>query len=201
MKELVLATNNVNKIREIQELVGDNYKLLSLKDIGFNNDIPEYKQTIEENALVKVRYVYEKFKRNCMADDTGLEVEVLNWQPGVYSARFAEITGEVNPGENVSDANIRKLLHLMKGVKNRNARFRTIIALIIEKKEYLFEGVVEGDILREKRGSSGFGYDPVFRPSGYKKTFAEMSLDQKNRISHRAKAIQKLIEFLKPATY
>lgn len=197
MKELVLATNNIHKVREIQELVKDKYKLLSLKDIGFNSDIPEDKQTIEENALEKVRYIHIRLNRNCMADDTALEVEALNRQPGVFSARFAEITGEVNPGENISDANIRKLLNLMKGVKNRNARFRTIIALIIEKKEYLFEGIVEGEILNEKRGSSGFGYDPVFRPSGYKQTFAEMSLDQKNRISHRAIAVQKLVEFLK----
>ena len=197
MKELVLATNNIHKVREIQELVKDKYKLLNLKDIGFNSDIPEDKQTIEENALEKVRYIHTRLKRNCMADDTALEVEALNRQPGVFSARFAEITGEVHPGENISDANIRKLLNLMKGVKNRKACFRTIIALIIETKEYLFEGIVEGEILNEKRGSSGFGYDPVFRPSGYKQTFAEMSTDQKNRISHRAKAVQKLVEFLK----
>jgi len=200
MTELILATHNSKKVREIQELVRDYYKLLSLKDIGFDRDIPEDRQTIEENALQKVRYIHKLFNRNCIGDDTGLEVEVLNGQPGVFSARFAELTGDVKPDENISDANIRKLLDLMKNEKNRNARFRTIIALIINTKEYLFEGIVEGSILNVRRGSFGFGYDPVFQPLGHKQTFAEMSLDQKNRISHRAIAVNKLVEFLKSQT-
>ncbi len=200
MKELVLATNNINKLREIQELIRDHYKLLSLKDIGFERDIPENRQTIEENALLKVRYIHKLFYKDCIADDTGLEVEALNGQPGVFSARFAELTGEVRQDENISDANIRKLLYLMKDIQNRRARFKTIIALIIGTKEYLFEGIVEGQILNVRRGLSGFGYDPVFQPSGYQLTFAEMSLEQKNRISHRAIAVKKLVEFLKTQT-
>jgi len=197
MKKLVFATHNIDKIKEIQYLVPEKYKLLSLNDIGYEREIPEDQQTIEKNALQKARLIYNLFKVACFADDTALEVEALNGKPGVYSARFATLTEDISEGEKISDANIRKLLNLMNGMKNRKARFRTIIALIINKREYLFEGIVEGNILSERKGSYGFGYDPVFQPSGYDLTFAEMVLDEKNKISHRAIAIKKLVKFLK----
>jgi len=196
MKELVFATRNANKAREIQDLVKGSYKLLSLNDIGFEEDIPENQPTIEQNALQKARYINNLFQIDCFAEDTSLEVEALHGWPGVYSARFAELTNEIINNENISDANIRKLLNLMHEVSNRKARFRTIIALILSGKEYFFEGIVEGNIITERRGSYGFGYDPVFQPSGYQLTFAEMPLNQKNRISHRAMAVNKFVKFL-----
>ncbi len=196
MKELIFATHNIDKIREIQNLLRGRYELLSLDDLGYKKDIPEDQPTIEKNALQKARFIYNLFEVDCFADDTGLEVEALNGKPGVYSARFAELTGEISKGENVSNANIRKLLNLMNEMKNRKARFITIIALVINKKEYLFEGIVEGNIMFERRGTYGFGYDPVFQPSGYDLTFAEMPIDEKNKISHRAMAVKKLVKFL-----
>lgn len=196
MKELIFATHNLNKIREIQHLIGEKFRILSLDDIGYTGEIPENKENIEGNALEKAMKIYELFRADCFADDTGLEVETLNGQPGVISARFADYTGERNPGENISDANIRKLLRLMNGQANRQARFRTIIALILDGKRFLFEGIVNGYILEIKRGINGFGYDPVFQPDGHNQTFAEMTLEQKNSISHRAIAVNKLAEFL-----
>lgn len=187
--EIIFATNNVNKIREIHNLLGNSFHLLSLKDINIDEDIPENETTLEGNAIQKARYIFSVTGMNVFADDTGLEVEALNGRPGVHSARFA--------GENKdSEANIDKLLSLMRTELNRNARFRTVIALIFENKEYLFEGVVKGKIINERRGKEGFGYDPVFIPEGSSFTFAEISIENKNRISHRAKAFEKLREFL-----
>jgi XTP/dITP diphosphohydrolase len=187
--EIVFATNNVNKIKEIRHILGDSFKLLSLHDLGIFEDIPENEPTLEGNAIHKARAVNRMLNKDVFADDTGLEIEALNGQPGVHSARFA--------GENKdSDANIDKALLMMGETENRNARFRTVIALILNGKEYLFEGIVNGRIIKEKRGKAGFGYDPVFIPEGMTKTFAEMSLDEKNRISHRARAFEKLKGFL-----
>lgn len=190
VRELVFATNNAHKLSEVQHLLGDRFRLLSLKDIHLEDEIPEDYDTLEQNALQKARYIFDKSHLNCFADDTGLEVEALNGRPGVFSARYA---GE---GKNPKD-NIKKLLQELNGVKNRKARFRTVIALIIDNQEYLFEGIVNGQIIESERGVDGFGYDPVFLPDGYSLTFAEMMLDQKNLISHRARAVGKLVEFLK----
>ncbi len=189
MKKFVFATNNIHKLREVAAIVGHQIELLSLNDIGCHDDIPETSDTLEGNALLKARYVYERYHTNCFADDTGLEVEALGGAPGVYSARYA---GE---GHN-SEENIKKLLHELEGKDNRKARFRTVFALIINGKEHLFEGIVRGEIIARKRGTSGFGYDPVFVPEGFTQTFAEMSDGQKNKISHRALAVGKLCKFL-----
>lgn len=189
MKKFVFATNNIHKLKEVAAIVGHQIELLSLKDIGCHDDIPETADTLEGNALLKARYVYERYHTNCFADDTGLEVEALGGAPGVYSARYA---GE---GHN-SEENIKKLLHELEGKDNHHARFRTVFALIINGKEHLFEGIVRGEIITRKRGTSGFGYDPVFVPEGFTQTFAEMSEEQKNKISHRALAVGKLCKFL-----
>ena len=187
--ELVFATNNKHKIKEINDLLDDNFTILGLADTGITEDIPEEAETLEENALFKARYVHEKTGLNVFADDTGLEVPSLGGAPGVHSARYA--------GESKSfDDNIEKLLREMKDMTERSARFRTVIALILDGSEYLFEGTVEGEIIMERRGSGGFGYDPVFLASGYDLTFAEIPLSEKNRVSHRAKAMRKLIGFL-----
>jgi XTP/dITP diphosphohydrolase len=187
--EIIFASNNLNKIREIKNVLGNSFTLLSLQDINMNEDIPEDEMTLEGNALHKARHIYKASGMNVFADDTGLEVEALNGRPGVHSARFA--------GENKdSDANINKLLSLLENETNRNARFRTVIALISDGKEYLFEGIVTGTIIKERRGNHGFGYDPVFIPEGKSVTFAEMDLDEKNMISHRARAFEKLKLFL-----
>lgn len=187
--EIVFATNNPNKLKEIRDILGNSFKLLSLTDLKIYEDIPEYEPTLEGNAMHKARVVNRMLNMDVFADDTGLEIEALNGLPGVHSARFA--------GENKdSGANIEKALLMMGECENRNARFRTVIALIFNGKEYLFEGVVNGRIINEKRGNEGFGYDPVFIPEGMTRTFAEMSLDEKNRISHRARAFEKLKEFL-----
>jgi XTP/dITP diphosphohydrolase len=201
--DLVFATNNPNKIREINNLLGDSFNLLSLDDIGFKGEIPETNPTIEENASAKAFFIYEKFLVDCFADDTGLEVEALNNQPGVYSARFAEIDGrkKFNSRKELTEANIEKLLSLLKGLNNRKARFRTVISLVRGGEELRFEGIVEGNIIDEKRGESGFGYDPVFIAEGQNRTFAEISLDEKNRISHRAIAFRKLVDYLKSIDY
>lgn len=187
--ELVFATNNKNKIKEITQLTGGKINLLALSDIGCLEELPETQPAIEGNALQKADHVYKGYGRNCFADDTGLEVYALDMRPGVYSARYA---GE----EKNADDNMNKLLEELKGKNDRRARFRTVIALVIDGKEWLFEGIVEGTIINEKKGSEGFGYDPVFMPDGYDKTFAQMDLDLKNRISHRGIAVRKLVEHL-----
>jgi len=190
MIELVFATNNRHKLNELSKLAGDKFHLLSLKDINCFDDIPETANTLEGNAALKAQYVWEKFGKNCFADDTGLEVDALNGQPGVYSARYA---GE----DQNSEANLSKVLDELADNLNRKARFRTVICLIIEGKEYYFEGIVNGNLLSERQGKEGFGYDPIFVPEGYDKTFAEMDMEVKNKISHRGIATEKLIGFLK----
>lgn len=187
--KLVFATNNRNKIREINNLLGYTFSLLSLADIGLEEDIPENEPTLEGNALEKARYIYKATGNDVFADDTGLETDALNGEPGVHSARFA---GDAKD----SEANIDKLLSLLGTNPDRRARFRTVIALILGGREYLFEGTVEGIILNERRGNNGFGYDPVFLPDGSLRTFAEMDLADKNKISHRARAFAKLNKFL-----
>lgn len=187
---LVFATNNQHKLKEVQHALGDRVELVTLNAVGITEDIPEDFETLQENALQKARYVYSKTGLNCFADDTGLEVEALNWEPGVFSARYA------GDAKNPKD-NIRKLLDNLKGVENRRARFRTVIALILNGQEYLFEGVVWGKIIDQERGSDGFGYDPIFVPDGFTQTFAEMPLELKNQISHRGRAVEELRIFLK----
>lgn len=192
--KLVFATNNRHKLEEIQHLLGSKIKLLSLNDIHCSEEIPEDYFTLEENASQKARYIFDKYNVNCFADDTGLEIEFLKGKPGVLSARYA--------GENKdSQANIDKVLTELKGVNNRKARFRTVIALIINGCETQFEGIVEGTILTERHGDSGFGYDPIFLPDGYNLSFAEMNLNDKNKISHRARAINKLVDFIKKTNW
>ncbi len=187
--KLVFASNNKHKVKEISHILDDKITLLSLADINILEDIPEDEPLIEGNALFKARYVYSATGMNVFADDTGLEIEALNGLPGVHSARFA---GESKD----SSANIAKVLSMLNGIRNRKARFRTVIALILEGREYLFEGTVSGTIIEEKRGDEGFGYDPVFIPDGKELTFAQMTLAEKNTISHRAIAFEKLKEFL-----
>lgn len=187
--ELVFATNNQHKLGEIQNLLGNQIKLLSLKDISFFEEIPEDHDTLKENALQKATYIYDRFKFNCFADDTGLEIDYLKGAPGVFSARYAGLTCS-------SEDNVIKVLTEMNGVENRKARFRTVIALILDGEKYFFEGIVDGEILLENHGVGGFGYDPIFRPLGYDKSFAEMNMDEKNNISHRARATKKLVDFL-----
>lgn len=187
--KLVFSTNNKHKLEEVKKTVGDRFQIVGLKDIGCHEDIEETGDTLEENALIKVRYIKEKYNLDCFGDDTGLEVEVLNGAPGVHSARYA--------GDHDSEANIVKLLAEMAGTENRRARFRTVIALILNGEEHLFEGVIDGTIISERKGSHGFGYDPVFVPNGYDKTFAELGDDIKSEISHRALATKKLCEFLR----
>ena len=189
-RKLVFATNNAHKLEEVAAILGDQVELLSLNDISCQTDIPETAETLEGNALLKTYYNKKNYHLNCFADDTGLEVEALNGAPGVYSARYAG--GEGHDAQ----ANMLKLLHELEGKENRKAQFRTAISLILDGKEYLFEGVIKGEIIKEKRGDSGFGYDPVFMPEGYDRTFAELGNDIKNQISHRALAVQKLCEFL-----
>jgi XTP/dITP diphosphohydrolase len=187
---LVFATNNKHKLQEVRDIVGDRVEVLSLADIGCYDDIPETADTLQGNALIKARHIYEKYGLDCFADDTGLEVEALNGAPGVYSARYA---GE----ECDSEANMRKLLENLTGKTNRNAQFRTVIALIVKGEEMLFNGIVKGAIATEKRGDSGFGYDPVFIPEGHSESFAQMSSEMKNSMSHRFRATQQLGNYLK----
>ncbi len=191
-KSLVFATNNSHKLREIREIAGLDLSIRSLAEIGCTDDIPEDAPTLEGNALAKARFIHQKYGYDCFADDTGLEVEALNGRPGVKSARYA--------GDDcIAGNNIRKLLRELAGVENRRARFRTVIALILDGREMLFEGYVNGTILTEARGGDGFGYDPVFRPDGHKESFAEMPADLKNQISHRGMAMNRLIGYLKQA--
>lgn len=187
--QLVFATNNLNKLKEVQALIPEHIRLLSLKDIGCFEDIPETQNTIEGNAIQKAEYVKKHYGYDCFADDTGLEVEALNGAPGVYSARYA---GEQR---NAND-NTNKLLAELHNKTNRNAQFKTVIALQLNNKQHLFTGVCKGEITTIKHGDKGFGYDPIFKPNGYNRTFAEMDLSLKNKIGHRGKAISQLIQFL-----
>lgn len=187
--KICFATNNSKKIEEVKAALGSAYQIVSLQEIGCQEELPETGDTLDHNAFQKARYVKENYGVDCFADDTGLEVDALDGAPGVYSGRFA--------GEPRSDErNIDLLLSKMLGEKNRSARFRTVIALLLNEQEYSFEGVAEGEILESRVGSGGFGYDPIFRPNGYDKTFAELSLAEKNQISHRGKAVKALINFL-----
>ena len=187
---IVFATNNQHKLSEIRQILGSRVEVLSLKDIGCDVDIPETGSTLEENALQKAQYVYDNYHIDCFADDTGLEVDALGGTPGVYSARYAGGEGHD------SEANMTKLLGELGENNNRRARFRTVIALIQHGEVHEFEGIVNGEIIRERRGGEGFGYDPIFQPDGYDKTFAELGTDIKNQISHRARATAKLCDFL-----
>ncbi|MBM78605.1 MAG: non-canonical purine NTP pyrophosphatase [Crocinitomicaceae bacterium] len=189
MKKIVFATNNLNKLRELRSAVKD-FDIIGLKDLNIFEDIPETGNTLKNNALQKARYIYEKTGLNCFADDTGLEIEALNNNPGVYSARYA--------GDKCSsEDNIQKVLFELTNSTNRNAVFKTVMALIIDGKKYFFEGHIKGMILKKKSGIDGFGYDPIFRPNGFNDSFAEMSIERKNEISHRGIAVRKLIDFLK----
>ena len=186
---LIFATSNQNKVLEIQKILPKKFNIKSLKDLNYFEDVPENETTIEGNAVFKAKYIYEKFNINVFADDTGLEVEALNGEPGVHSARYAGTTRN-------SEKNIKKLLKNLKNIKNRNARFKTVIALIIDNKLHIFSGIVEGYILDSPKGNNGFGYDPIFCPNGFDKSFAELTLKEKNLISHRSLAMKKLIDFI-----
>ncbi|TDO02803.1 non-canonical purine NTP diphosphatase [Sunxiuqinia elliptica] len=188
--ELVFATNNQHKLRELQQILGDEIHLLSLQDIECEEEVPENQETLEGNASEKAFFIYNKYGYNCFADDTGLEIDALNGEPGVYSARYA------GPARDAGD-NMAKVLDKMKEIKLRNARFRTVISLVIDGLENQFEGRVEGAILNEGRGVDGFGYDPIFQPEGFSQSFAEMDANQKNEISHRGRAVRKLVDYLK----
>ncbi len=203
---IVFATNNQHKLSEIRQILGSRVEVLSLKDIGCNADIPETGSTLEENALQKAQYVYDNYHIDCFADDTGLEVDALAGAPGVYSARYAAMgsapvavgcaAAVPQPKGHDSEANMARLLRELGENNNRHARFRTVIALIQHGEVHEFEGIVNGEIIRERRGGEGFGYDPIFQPDGYDKTFAELGTDIKNQISHRARATAKLCDFL-----
>lgn len=188
--KLVFATNNQHKLQELQAMLGNHFELLSLTEIGCDEKIPEEQPTLEGNARQKAFFIYEKYGMACFADDTGLEIEALNGEPGVFSARYA---GE----EKSSEANMNKVLDKLSKINHRDARFRTVISLVINNRETQFEGIVNGKILHQKRGSSGFGYDPIFQPAGEELSFAEMSLPEKNKISHRGRAVSKLVDYLK----
>ncbi len=190
MRKIVFATNNKNKLKEIQHLLNGIVDIVSLNDIGFNEDIAETENTLKGNASLKSHAIYDRFGYHVFSDDTGLEIDALNGEPGVYSARYAGEDGQ-------AEANMQKVLRKMKEKKQRSARFRTVISLILDGKEYFFEGKVEGQIIKEKHGDEGFGYDPIFQPTGYEETFAQLSLDIKNRISHRGQAVKQLVAFLK----
>ncbi len=185
MEKIVFATNNLHKLEEVRNIVGERMQILSLSDIGCTDDIPETADTIEGNALIKAHYIKNKYGYDCFSDDTGLEIKALNNEPGVYSARYAGENGNASK-------NIEKVLSKLKGIKNRKARFRTCIALITGKEVHLFEGKIEGEIMEERKGFSGFGYDSIFKPVGSDLSFAEMGEEEKNKISHRAIAVQKL---------
>lgn len=195
-KLLIMATNNEHKFKEVRQIL--DYKdilIKGLEEVGCYDDIPETADTLEGNALLKARYMYSHYGVDCFADDTGLEVEALDGQPGVFTARFGQMNGYGNSHD--ADANMQCLLDKLQGKENRKARFRTVIALVCEGKEYIFEGIVEGEILTEKSGQEGFGYDPIFSPEGKGISFAEMSAEEKNQISHRGRAVEKLIAWLK----
>ena len=187
--KLVFATKNRNKFDEIENKVGDFIQLINLNELDFREELPETHLTLEENAAEKAFFIYKRFHLNCFADDTGLEIEALSGNPGVFSARYAGM-------ESCSENNIKKVLGELKGIRNRMAQFRTVIALVQDGKLITFEGRISGIILEKKTGTKGFGYDPIFRPKGFEKTFAEMSLEEKNKISHRTMAVNKLIDYL-----
>ena len=198
--KIVFATNNQHKLSEVRQILGDSIEVLSLNDIGCHEDIPETGTTLEANALQKAQYVFDHYHIDCFADDTGLEVDALGGAPGVYSARYAAIgcaATSSQPIDHDSEANMTRLLNELGENNNRNARFRTVIALIQQGELHEFEGIVNGQIIRERRGGEGFGYDPIFQPDGYDQTFAELGTEVKNHISHRARATKKLCEFLK----
>lgn len=186
--ELVFATNNAHKLEEVQQMVGDKFILKSLNDIGCTDDIPETGVTFEENAKQKTDYLVSKYNVNCFGDDSGLEIKALDGEPGVYSARYS--------GSRDMEKNIDLVLEKLQGKADRSARFKTIISLFVNGEQHFFEGTVEGRIINERTGTEGFGYDPIFIPNGYEKTFAEMSLEEKNKISHRSQAVAKLVDFL-----
>ena len=188
VNKIVFATGNPNKLKEINSAINC-FKIVGLKDLGITEEIPETGDTLMKNALQKAKYVYDKTGFDCFSDDTGLEIEALNYRPGVYSAMYA------GPDCNAED-NIQKVLLELRESANRNAQFKTVIALILDGKEHFFEGAIKGVILKEKAGVDGFGYDPIFRPTGYEESFAEMTIEQKNEISHRGLAVKKLIAFL-----
>jgi XTP/dITP diphosphohydrolase len=205
--KIVFATNNQHKLSEIRSILGESIEVLSLKDIGCDVDIPETGKTLEENALQKAQYVYDHYHISVFADDTGLEVDALNGAPGIYSARYASMEAGAHEASHDAEANMSRLLRELGENNNRRARFRTVIALILKKdvcpcgctsiKEiHQFEGIVEGQIIKERRGGEGFGYDPIFQPDGYEETFAELGMEIKNHISHRARAVKKLADFL-----
>lgn len=189
MKRIVFATNNKHKLDEVRKILHEKFEVVGLRDVGLFEDIPETGKTLPENASIKSKYVFDKKGVDCFSDDTGLEIDALNGEPGVFSARYAGEDGN-------AERNIEKVLNKLNGLENRAARFRTSISLIMDGKEYFFEGVVNGAIIKGKRGVDGFGYDPIFLPDGYDETFAEMSSAQKNKISHRGRAVNKLTEFL-----
>ncbi|MFD0765854.1 non-canonical purine NTP diphosphatase [Mucilaginibacter lutimaris] len=193
MQQLVFATNNAHKLEEVQAKVGDHFKIVSLDDIGCHDDIEETGLTFNENASIKSRYIYQKYNLNCFGDDSGLEIAALNNEPGIYSARYAGKHGD-------HEANIDKVLNNLKNETNRKARFRTVISLMWNGEEHFFDGIVNGTIRYERCGAAGFGYDPIFQPDGYDITFAEMTMDKKNRISHRGRAVDLLISFLNAQT-
>ncbi len=190
MQQLVFATNNAHKLQEVAAKLSGKIRLLSLSDIDETGDVEETGTTFSENASLKSNYIYQKYRLNCFGDDSGLSIEELHGEPGVYSARYAGKHGD-------HEANINKVLEMMAGAENRKARFITVISLIWKGGEHFFEGAVEGTIRKERSGTAGFGYDPIFQPDGFDITFAEMSMDEKNKISHRARAMEKLLEFLK----
>ena len=192
VKKSVFATGNLNKLKEVKSAI-NSFEIVGLKDLGITEEIPETGTTLKENALQKAKYVYEKTGLNCFSDDTGLEIEALDNRPGVYSAMYA---GAYCNAEN----NIQKVLKELSGISNRKAQFKTVIALILDGKKYFFEGEVKGEILKEKTGSGGFGYDPIFSPDGYEESFAQMSIELKNKISHRGLAVKKLVAFLNQET-
>lgn len=192
MQTLIFATNNRHKIEEVAEIIGDRFKVLSLDDLGCKDDIEENGKTFQENASIKSHFIHQKYHVDCFGDDSGLEIEALNNEPGVLSARYAGTHGD-------HEANINKVLTRLHRVIHRKAQFRTVISLIYQSKEYFFEGFVTGTIRKERSGKAGFGYDPIFQPDGYSVTFAEMSLEEKNKISHRAKAVEQMIGFFKEA--
>jgi XTP/dITP diphosphohydrolase len=187
-RTLVFATNNQHKLDEVQAMVGDNFHLKRLKDIGCEADIPETGETFEENASQKSRYIFEHFKTDCFSDDSGLEVDALGAEPGVYSAHYS--------GSRDTETNMALVLDKLGDHPDRSARFRCIISLILDGREHFFEGTVEGTITKERSGKAGFGYDPIFKPQGFDKTFSEMTAEEKNQISHRGRAIAKMVEFL-----
>lgn len=201
MNELIFATNNLHKLEEIREILYPEFSIRGLEESGIREEIPEDHETLMENAFQKAKYIFDKTGCDCFADDTGLEVKALGGAPGVYSARFSRTGFPVYPEMEVTAGNIRKLLELLQGASDRSAQFRTAICLIVGGTSHYFEGIVKGTILENPTGRMGFGYDPVFQPEGYKLSFAEMSLDRKNQISHRAKAVESLVAFLKSASF